>query len=672
MPSEELAVAVPPERIGQTAWYKNTDPGTGTVYYANSETKTSQWEIPEECAELLRELAKIDQELEAEEAAANQKDDLLFDDEKEHSEHGRKTRSLNEAEKPGDHFDGRETSHAVEFTGEDRSDPFHVPHELINEFAPQELDEVIEQFKEYDEDGSMGINATELAKLFTNIKMNLTPEELQEHFQVADVDGSGEIDFQEFLFVVSSARRSDGTMEGFGALASSLNETPIAMLQKKCAQRDLEPTYELLEERAGTAMHGPCIVMQVSVYGEWNELIEGVMYKETKGKIYQGIGHTSRTAKCKAALCALTEIQGMLPGLMVDQGVIPGEWRRWLQQNIENGVSTDECLKIMVHKAFTPAKNRALMHQLSIRYFFEELQARTPEQAQSLDGRIPSGWMALCDRLLTNGFEGYQILDQLVHLGFDPEANPDLANRLHSHTHASATGNKRPPLVSREEDFWSACAEGQVAIVRMYIFGGQLPEETKCKPGLVEDPNPWTGLHLAARFNHVSVCEFLLETGAKVDQPNIFGRTALHIAAMYRKPEVMDAMLKFQANPRVKDQYGEQPIHAGARSGHAVIVNSLLIYEKRLVMAVLSNQTPCTMQRTRLKDGRVAIKPFTQVLGETYDLMMEEKLDGFDMQYFQKHWLLEAAEICYNTLKPELKYLLPIPEASLVDYVKSR
>jgi ankyrin repeat protein len=631
----------------------------------------SQWEVPEECAEVLKELAKIDEELEAEEAAANQEDDLLFDDEKEELSHNRKCRSLNEGEKPGDKFAGRETSQAVEFTGEDRSDPFHVPHELINEFAPQELDEVVEQFKEYDEDGSMGINGTELAKLFANIKMNLSPEELQEHFKVADVDGSGEIDFQEFLFVVVSARRGDGKLAAFNALAQSLNETPIAMLHKKCSQRDLVPTYELLEERAGTAMHGPCIVMQVSVYGEWNEMIDGVMHKEVKGKIYQGIGHTSRNAKCQAAMCALTEIQGMLPGLMVDQGVIPDDWRSWMFQNMEGGVSADECLTIMVAKAFTPAKNRGLMHQLIIRHFFKELQARTPDQVQSLDGRIPSGWMALCDQLLTNGFEGYQILGQLVDIGFDPESNPDLANRLHSH-HASETGSKQPPLVSREEDFWSACAEGQLAVVRMYICGGQLADEAKCKPGLVEDPNPWSGLHLAARFNHVSVCEYLLEAGASADLPNLMGRTALHIAAMYRNPEAIDAILKYKPNPRISDRYGEQPIHAAARSGNAVIVNSLLIYEKRSVMGVLSNQTPCTRQRTRLKDGRVAIKPFAQVLAEVYDLMMEEKLDGFDMQYFQKHWLLEAAQKCYDTLKPELKFMLPKPEVHLVDYVKSR
>ena len=49
----------------------------------------SQWEVPEECAEVLKELAKIDEELEAEEAAANQEDDLLFDDEKEELSHNR-------------------------------------------------------------------------------------------------------------------------------------------------------------------------------------------------------------------------------------------------------------------------------------------------------------------------------------------------------------------------------------------------------------------------------------------------------------------------------------------------------------------------------------------------------------------------------------------------------
>ena len=137
--------------------FKNVDPATKTVYYVNSETKTSQWECPEECAAVLRELEKIDRELDEEEAAANKEDDLLFDHEREQLKHEREKRALNEAEKAGKEFTGRATTQSVEFTGEDKSDPFHVPHELINEFAPQELTEAIEQFQEFDEDGSMGI-----------------------------------------------------------------------------------------------------------------------------------------------------------------------------------------------------------------------------------------------------------------------------------------------------------------------------------------------------------------------------------------------------------------------------------------------------------------------------------------------------------------------------------
>jgi hypothetical protein len=59
---------------------------------------------------------------------------------------GRPAAELNEREVAGEQSRGRTSE--VKFKGEDHSDPFHVPHELLNEFAPQELEEIIGQFHE--------------------------------------------------------------------------------------------------------------------------------------------------------------------------------------------------------------------------------------------------------------------------------------------------------------------------------------------------------------------------------------------------------------------------------------------------------------------------------------------------------------------------------------------
>lgn len=50
-----------------------------------------------------------------------------------------------------------------------------------------------------------------------------------------------------------------------------------------------------------------------------------------------------------------------------------------------------------------------------------------------------------------------------------------------------------------------------------------------------------------------------------------------------------------------------------------------------------------------------------------YDRMMSEKLDGFDMQYFQKHWLQEAAEIVRSDVRKDFAHFVPPVEKHIVE-----
>jgi hypothetical protein len=66
-------------------------------------------------------------------------------------------------------------------------------------------------------------------------------------------------------------------------------------------------SYSLIEERAATAMHPACFVMQCTLMGKWFELVDGQMTKVEKGKVYQGIGINTRAAKFKAAATVRSE-----------------------------------------------------------------------------------------------------------------------------------------------------------------------------------------------------------------------------------------------------------------------------------------------------------------------------------------------------------------------------
>jgi len=60
-------------------------------------------------------------------------------------------------------------------------------------------EELIEAFKVFDRDGSGFISAAELRHVMTNLGEKLTDEEVDEMIREADVDGDGQINYEEFV-----------------------------------------------------------------------------------------------------------------------------------------------------------------------------------------------------------------------------------------------------------------------------------------------------------------------------------------------------------------------------------------------------------------------------------------------------------------------------------------
>ena len=63
-------------------------------------------------------------------------------------------------------------------------------------------EEIKEAFKVFDKDGNGYISAAELRHIMTNLGEKLTDEEVDEMIREADVDGDGQINYDEFVDMV--------------------------------------------------------------------------------------------------------------------------------------------------------------------------------------------------------------------------------------------------------------------------------------------------------------------------------------------------------------------------------------------------------------------------------------------------------------------------------------
>ena len=55
-----------------------------------------------------------------------------------------------------------------------------------------------------------------------------------------------------------------------------------------------------------------------------------------------------------AAQAALSKLKEAIPGVAFEPGVIPTSWRRWFEQNLDNGVDPEQLLQTLVIKGFVP------------------------------------------------------------------------------------------------------------------------------------------------------------------------------------------------------------------------------------------------------------------------------------------------------------------------------
>lgn len=87
---------------------------------------------------------------------------------------------------------------------------------IIDTLTESELDDYREAFDSYDKDGGGTIDFEELDALMQSCGQHLSKEELTEMIRVADADGSGDINFAEFVTLMAHKmvdQKSEQTLE---------------------------------------------------------------------------------------------------------------------------------------------------------------------------------------------------------------------------------------------------------------------------------------------------------------------------------------------------------------------------------------------------------------------------------------------------------------------------
>lgn len=83
------------------------------------------------------------------------------------------------------------------------------PVSPVRRLSAARLNEYRESFRIFDRDGSGAINVRELKALMASVHQMCSDEELEQMIKTVDSDGSGEIEFSEFLLLVSQRLAAD-------------------------------------------------------------------------------------------------------------------------------------------------------------------------------------------------------------------------------------------------------------------------------------------------------------------------------------------------------------------------------------------------------------------------------------------------------------------------------
>lgn len=106
----------------------------------------------------------------------------------------------------GQHHTDAELEDMIKMVDVDGNGTIDFP-EFITMIAKKSKDgnseeEIVDAFKVFDTDGNGFISAAELKHIMFNLGENMTDEEIDEMIRQADIDGDGQINYEEFVKMI--------------------------------------------------------------------------------------------------------------------------------------------------------------------------------------------------------------------------------------------------------------------------------------------------------------------------------------------------------------------------------------------------------------------------------------------------------------------------------------
>jgi hypothetical protein len=98
----------------------------------------------------------------------------------------------------GCHFYNVETKESVA-EEPDPNDLYFLPTELAVKFTQEQREEMLECFLDYDEDRGGSLDEEELREVLDDLELKLPEKKLKKLFEELDADGSGELEYREFV-----------------------------------------------------------------------------------------------------------------------------------------------------------------------------------------------------------------------------------------------------------------------------------------------------------------------------------------------------------------------------------------------------------------------------------------------------------------------------------------
>ena len=232
-------------------------------------------------------------------------------------------------------------------------DGFKCPDQMVNDFTPLEFEDLVVLFKADDVDGSGEINPEELRKILHDMDMDFLADQAGDLMAKIDKDGSGILDFAEFVTFVGMVKR--------GGSERSPSATPRAAMPTSAVEQRSRWSAAARVVHGGHHMPPQATSMH-SVHSSSTTpssatapraLVGGSAARARRRE--QGFGGIAKNTREAKMAAAKTPARQALRLCRLRRGQLPQDWLDWASLEPPLGRHARDCCLDALHAAFHPA-----------------------------------------------------------------------------------------------------------------------------------------------------------------------------------------------------------------------------------------------------------------------------------------------------------------------------